>query len=154
AARVANAVLLPVGVVGVAGAELRGDVRVVLAALVGVADQQRDRGAGGAALVDAGKDLHLVGLAPRRGVARLAGGAALQVVGELLRRDLQPGRTAVDDAADGRAVRLAEGGDRQQPAEGVAAQDVPRMETWTRPPSIAHRDACCSASGREKTLPR
>jgi hypothetical protein len=40
AARVAQAVLLQVGVVGVAGAELLADLAVVLAALVGVADQQ------------------------------------------------------------------------------------------------------------------
>src|SRR5690606_28650036 len=136
-----------------AGTELRGDVRVVLAALVGVADQQRDRGAGGTALVHAGQDLDLVGLAPRRGVAALAGGAPLEIVGELLRRDLQARGAAIDDAADGRAMRLAEGGDRQQPAEGVAAQDAPRVRTSTRPPSIAHRRGCCSASAHGKTLP-
>jgi hypothetical protein len=37
------------------------DVAVVLAALVLVADQQRDRGAGGQAFVDAGQDLDRVG---------------------------------------------------------------------------------------------
>jgi hypothetical protein len=60
-------------------AELLGDVAVVLAALVGVADQQRDRRAGGDALVHAGEDLDLVGLAPLRGVPRAPGGAALEV---------------------------------------------------------------------------
>src|SRR5690606_1433500 len=100
AARVADAVLLPVAVVGMAGTELRGEVRVALGAPVGVADQQRARGAGGTALVPAGQDLDLVGLAPRRGVAALAGGAPLQVVGDLLRRDLQARGAAIDDAAD------------------------------------------------------
>src|ERR1700744_5511109 len=47
AARIAQAVLAPVGVVGVAGAEGVEDVAVVLAALVGVANEQRDRRAGG-----------------------------------------------------------------------------------------------------------
>ena len=46
AARVAEAVFLRVGVVGVAGAEGLDDVAVVLAALVLVADQERDRRAG------------------------------------------------------------------------------------------------------------
>jgi hypothetical protein len=61
-------------------AELRGDLAVVLAALVGVADQQRDRRAGGDAFVDAAEDLDLVGFAPLRGVPRGAGRAARQVV--------------------------------------------------------------------------
>ena len=69
AARVAHAVLAPVGVVGVAGAEGVEDVAVVLAALVGVLDQQADGRAGGDALVDAGQDP-----APRR--ARCAGSRA------------------------------------------------------------------------------
>src|SRR5690606_8318635 len=61
-ARVADAVLLPVGVVGVAGAEGLQDVAVVLAALVGVADQQGNRRAGGPALVHATENLDGVGL--------------------------------------------------------------------------------------------
>ncbi|KAG1475502.1 hypothetical protein G6F54_014234 [Rhizopus delemar] len=91
--------------------ELLADVGVVLAALVGVADQQRDRSACGQALVHAGQDLDLIGLAARRGVPALAGGAALQVVGEFGRVQRQPRRAAIDHAADGRPVRLAERGD-------------------------------------------
>src|SRR5690606_41419962 len=72
AARIADAVLLPVGVIGMAGAELRGDLRVVPAALVGVADQQRDRCAGGDAIEHAVEDFDLVRLWPRLGVAGLA----------------------------------------------------------------------------------
>ena len=94
-----------------AGAELLGDLRVVLAARVGVADQQRDRRAGGEAFVDAAEDLDLVGLVPLRGVARRAGGAALEVVAEVVRRDRDARRAAVDHAADRRAVAFAEGGD-------------------------------------------
>jgi hypothetical protein len=43
AAIVADAVFLPVGDVGMAGAELLGDVAVILRPLVGVADHQLDR---------------------------------------------------------------------------------------------------------------
>ena len=46
AAIVAHPVFLPIGVVGVAGAEAVGDVAIVLRALVGVLDQQLDRRAG------------------------------------------------------------------------------------------------------------
>ena len=79
AARIAQAVLAPVGVVGVAGAEGVEDVAVVLAALVGVADQQRDRRAGGHAFVYAGQYLHRVGLVALRDVARGAGTAAVEL---------------------------------------------------------------------------
>src|SRR6185312_635949 len=98
ATRVADAVLLPVGVVGMAGAEGRGYVAVVLAALVGVADQERDRRACGPALVHPRQDLHLVRLAALRGMARLAGGATVEVVAEFLRAYRQPRRAAVDHA--------------------------------------------------------
>src|SRR2546427_1066611 len=101
--------------------ELLADVGVVLAALVGVTDQQRDRGAGGQALVYAGEDLDLIGLSPRRGVPALAGSATLQVVGEFGRVQRQPRRAAIDHAADSRPVRLAERGDGEQLAERIGA---------------------------------
>src|SRR5690606_22244599 len=53
------------------------------------------------------------------GVAAAAGRAAREVVGEVFRRQRDPRRAAVDHAADRRPVRLAEGGDPQQRAEGV-----------------------------------
>src|SRR5690606_28502208 len=107
AARIAQAVLLPVGVVGVARPELARDRAVVLAALVGVAHQQRDRGAGGDALVHAAEDLDLVSLAPCRRMAGLAGGAPRQIMREILRGDRDAGRAAVDHAADRRPMRFA-----------------------------------------------
>src|SRR5262249_52213217 len=70
AAAVANAVLLPVGVVGVAGPELLRDRRVGLRALVLVAHQEADRGPRGAALQHAQEELDRVGVAPLRDVAR------------------------------------------------------------------------------------
>ena len=100
-----------------AGTELLRDPVVILAARVGVADQQRDRRAGGAAFVHAGQDLDLIGLVPRRRVPGLAGGAARKVMGEIFRRDRDPRRAAIDHATDRRPMRLAEGGDAEQMAE-------------------------------------
>ena len=120
AAVVADAVLLPVRVVGVAGTERVGDVRVVLAARVLVADQQRDRRAGRAAFEHAGEDLHRVRLAPLRDVPRRAGPAAIELALDVGFGERQSRRTAVDDAADRRPVRFAERGDAEQRAERVA----------------------------------
>ena len=120
ATRVAQAVLAPVGVVGMAGAEGVEDVAVVLAALVGVADQQADRRAGGQALVDAREDLHRVGLVALRHVAAGAGAAAVEFGLDVGFAQRHAGRAAVDHAADGRAVAFAEVGDAKEFAEGAA----------------------------------
>src|SRR6266436_537824 len=72
AAIIADAVFLPVGVVGVAGTEAVGDVAVIPRALVDIVDHQVDRRAGGRALEGAGEDLDLVGLLALRRIARLA----------------------------------------------------------------------------------
>ena len=133
AARVADAIFLPVGVVGVAGTEGLLDLAIVLAALVGVADQQRDRRTGGLAPVDPGEDLHLVRLVPLRGVAAAPGGAALEIVAKLLRRDRQPRRTAVDHTADRRPVAFAEGRDGQELAEGIAGHGASGIKAQSIP---------------------
>src|SRR5690606_5041578 len=75
---IAEAVFLYIGVVGVTGAEGARDLGVVLAALVGVFDQQADRGAGGLALEHAGQDLHCIRFATLGGIAAGAGLAAIQ----------------------------------------------------------------------------
>src|SRR3546814_3825712 len=59
----------------------------LLAARVGVADQQRDRRAGGPPLVRTGQDLDGIGFVPRRSVPRAPGRATRKVVGEVARRD-------------------------------------------------------------------
>jgi hypothetical protein len=100
-----------VGVVGVAGAEGLQDVAVVLAALVGVADQQGDRRAGGPALVHAGEDLHRVGFVALRDELAGAGAAAVQIALDVGLAQGHAGRAAVDHAADGRAVGFTEVGD-------------------------------------------
>src|SRR5205085_739158 len=113
-ARIADAVLAQVRVVGVPGPEARGDLRVVLAALVDVADQQRDGRAGGLALVHAGEDLHQVVLAALRDVARRSGLAAIEVGLDVGFAEVHPRRAAIDHAADRGTVRFAEGGDGEE----------------------------------------
>jgi hypothetical protein len=108
----------------VAGAEDVLDLAVVLAALVGVADEERDRRAGGdlpslGVGEDAGQDLDGVGLAALGGEARLARLAAVELDLDLLGRQRNARRAAVHDAADGRPVALAPGGHAEQVAEGV-----------------------------------
>ncbi len=117
--RVANTVLLPIAVVGMPRAEGVDDVAVILAALVGIANQQRNRRAGGGAFVDAGEYFHLIGLAPLRGMPAFAGGTTIEVGAKLLLADRQPRWTAVDNTADGGTMAFAEGGDGKQFAEGV-----------------------------------
>ena len=111
AARVAQAVLVPVGVVGMAGAKALGDVAVVLAALVGVADQQGNRRAGGLALVHAREDLDRVGLVALRDVAAGARAAPVQVSLDIGLGEGHAGRAAVNHAANGRAVGFTKVGD-------------------------------------------
>ena len=78
-----------------------------------------------------------------------------QIMAEFLRRDLQPGRAAIDDTADRRSVRFAERGDREEISETVAAQaplrgwelSVPGLQaSHTGRPIVqcanAHRDGC------------
>ena len=120
AARVADAVFLPVGVVGMAGTERVGEFVVVLRARVDIADQQRDRRAGGAAFVDAGQNLDRIRLMALGRVATRAGRAAFEVRAKIFRRDRKPRRAAIDHAADRRAVAFAEGRDGQKFPERVA----------------------------------
>ncbi len=120
AAVVAEAVFLLVGIVGMRRPELCGDLGIVLGTLVGVVDDQADRGARGAALEGPGQDLHLVGLAALGGMARGAGLAPVQVALQVLGGQFQARRTAVHDAAQGRPVTLTEAGDRKEFSECVS----------------------------------
>jgi len=78
------------------------------------------RGAGGAPLEHPGEDSHLVGLAALGGVARLTRAAPVQIPLQIRRREFEPGGAAVDDGALGRAVALAEAGDGEEFADGIA----------------------------------
>src|SRR6185295_1098625 len=108
AARIADAVLLQIGVVGVARAEFLRDRRVILRALVFVADEKADRGAGRLAFVHAGKNLYGVRLAALRDMARGPRLAAIELPLQVGGRERHSRRTAVDDPAVGGPVRFAE----------------------------------------------
>jgi hypothetical protein len=100
-----------------ARAERVEQVVVVAAALVLVADQQRNRRTRGQAAIHAGKDLDPILLAPLGHVARGARLAAIEIGLKVIGRQRQTRRTAVDHAADRRPVRFAEVGDPEQMAE-------------------------------------
>ena len=106
------------------GAELVFNLAVVLAALVLVLDQKGDRGAGRdraarAVRENAGEDLDRVGLFALRRVARLAGFSSIEKSLDFLRRERDPGRAPVDDAANRFPMAFAPGGHAKQVAEGV-----------------------------------
>ncbi len=120
-----QAVLGIVGEVGVAGAVDVVPVLVATGTLVAIADHQGQGGAQGPAiLAQARQDLDGVGLLARGGQGALARTAAVQLGLDGGAVQWQSGRTAVDDAAHGRAVALAEGGDGEQGSEGIGGHGV------------------------------
>src|SRR5580704_9507343 len=153
AAIVAYAVLLLVGVVGMPGAEAVLDLLVVARPRVGVLDHEPDGRAGGASFEHAGEDAHLVALAALADEVRGAGAPAVDVLLQVRLAQLEPRRTAVDDAPERRAVTLAEGGDREELADGVAghgslqlAGSCSRVIRNTPPPprsNSSHRNGSC-----------
>ena len=129
AAVVAHAVLVVVGVVGMGRAEQVLDRRVVLGLLVGVADQQADRRAGGLALEHPGKNLHLVGFLALGGVPAGAGLAPVEVALQVPGGQFQPRGAPIDDGDQRRAVAFACGGDGEELAVGVAGHARLRVRT-------------------------
>src|SRR4030095_16173768 len=123
-----------VGVVGVRGTVDVAQLLVGARARVGVADEDCDRGAEGLSLEDPREDLGAVGLLSRRRQATLAGPPAIELLLEVLRGQRDAGRTAVDDDAHAPSVRLPEGADAEQMAEG-------RAHAAIIPPGAAKRDA-------------
>ena len=108
AAIVAKPVLVLVRVVGVAGAESILDLVVVVRALVLVLDLEPDRSPGRAPLEDARENPHPVRLTPLARKTRGARTATLDVALDVVLVELQPRRATVHDAAQRRAVTLAE----------------------------------------------
>src|SRR5690606_1706224 len=86
AAIVADAVFLVIGIVGMAGSILVADIGIVLGALVGILDHQRDRRAGRArpvralVLEHARENFHFVSLAALRGIFALPRLAPVEIV--------------------------------------------------------------------------
>ena len=121
AARVADAVFLEIRIVGMARAKALGNVRVVLATLVGIADQQRNRRTRGLAFVDAGEDFHRIGFVALGHELAGAGAAAVQIVLDVCLAQLHARRATVNHTADGRAVGFTKIGNRENCAKGIAA---------------------------------
>ena len=111
AAMIPKAVLLRVGVIGMTGTEGLGDVAIVLAALVLVADQEGDGGAGGFAFEYAGEDFYRIRLAALGDMARSARLAPVQIELDVLGGNFQSRRAAIHHATKGRAMGFTEGSD-------------------------------------------
>ncbi|AEM42160.1 hypothetical protein KVU_2321 [Ketogulonicigenium vulgare WSH-001] len=118
---IADAVFLVIGDIGVTGTKALGDIAIIFRALVGVADQQLDRGAGGLALEHAGQDLDRIGLLPLGGVAVLAGFALVQPMLQQRLVDRNAGRAAVHDSAQRRPVAFTPGGKAEQVTKCIQA---------------------------------
>jgi hypothetical protein len=108
----------------VSGAVLVFDGAIVLATLVGVGDVDADGSAGGCAFKEAGEELDAVIFLARGDVARGAGFAPVEFAldGVEVKRDAR--RSAIEDAADGRAVAFAVGGESEVLSDAVAAHGV------------------------------
>src|SRR5437899_7150179 len=111
---------MPVGVIRMPRPKGLGDISIVLAALVFIADQQRDWGAGGLALVHAGQNLNRIGFLALRDVARRARLASIQLRLNVGFGQVETRRAAIDNTADRRAMRFAESSDSKQGTEGIA----------------------------------
>src|SRR5690606_22686211 len=94
-------------------------------------------------VVDAGQDLHRIGLASLRGMAAASGRAAFDVAGEIGDVDWQSRRATIDHATDRRAVAFAESGDTEQVAEGVVRHRA----------RLTHRTPPSGLWGRRARLP-
>ena len=111
--------LLIIGVVGMRGTEEAAHVLVVLRVLVVVAHDEPDGAACGFAFEDAAEQFHLVGFVARRGDVALSGAPTVELGLNEVQVDVDAGRHAVDDAANGRAMALAEGGQPEYVAKSV-----------------------------------
>src|SRR5207237_2968421 len=118
------------GVVSMARAKPVADFRIILRARIDVVDQQRDRRAGRhlticpVVLKHAGNDAHKVWFLALAHVPGSPGAPAVEI-GLYIRFDERnPGRTAVDYAADSRSMAFAKGGDAKKMAERVVTHPL------------------------------
>ena len=117
---VSHTIFLVVGIVGMGGAEETSHVLIVLRMLVGVAHQKANRCAGGLPLKDTAEQLHTVGLLPRGGDVALSRTAAVELMLDEFHIDIDASGHAVDHTAHPWAMALAESGQPEDVAEGIA----------------------------------
>jgi len=107
------------GIIGVAGPERRSDMVVVAAALVFIGNDESDGRTGRFALKNAAQHLHGITFLALGHDSALPRSAAIEVVLYEFEVKIQPCRAAVDNAADGGAVRFAEGCDAEEGTESI-----------------------------------
>ena len=112
-------VFLGIGEVGVGRPRHGFHFRVVAGLGVGVGDGEPDGGAESQAALDAGEEGDGVRFLAGSVEGGGAGAAAVELRLDVFGRERDARRAAVDDAADGAAVRLAERGDAEKGAEGA-----------------------------------
>ncbi len=95
------------------------DLFVVARTLIRVLDQDADGRAGCLAFEHAGEDAHRIRLLALAHEVRGAGAATIHVPLQIGFGQLEPRRTAVDDAAERRPVAFAEGRDGEELADRV-----------------------------------
>jgi len=108
-----------------AGTILPREFTVVFRALVDVLDHHRNRRTGRyhclAVIIEneAGENLHLVRFAALRNESRLTGATAIKVSLNFSKRKANAWRATIHNAAQGRAVAFAPGGNTEEMAERV-----------------------------------
>lgn len=108
--------------VGMAGSEVVGVV--ILAALVGILDDDADGGAEGFVFENAAEDLGVVGFGAAGSDGGLAWPAAIEVILDVGCGEVDACGAAVDDGAQGGTVGFAEGGEAEEISEGVCGHGV------------------------------
>ena len=118
---IAEAVFLPVGVVGMSGTATVAQGVIILAAVVAVANEKGDGCAQRRTVEESAQPFHLVGFTAWRGVGRrgIAFAPTLQFGVDQRGVDRQAGRATVDDSPYGRAVGFAEGCQPEYVAERI-----------------------------------
>ena len=102
-----NSVLVHVGIVGVSRSELFGDLGIILGALVSILDHQTDRRACGLTLKHTGQNSYLIGFPTLGGMPGGARLATIKIPLHICLRELEPGRTAINNAPQCRPVAFA-----------------------------------------------
>jgi hypothetical protein len=108
-----------------------GDVAVVLAAAILIADQERDRRSGSASFEYTGENFDDVRFAPLRDMTRGTGLAAIEVFLNVGLGQSQSRRAPVHDTADRGSVAFPERGDAEQLPEGIAGHDGIEKLFWS-----------------------
>ena len=110
------------------GSERIQNIAVILTPLIRIANHQGNRGTGGLALVDTTEDLDGIGLTALRDMTRGTWAATVEIGLNVGLGQRHARRATVNDAANGRTMRLAEIRDREQMTKGAARHSAYREE--------------------------